>query len=111
MLSNVAEEIVQNAISAATRDPRFNPVKFSELADLDYSVDILTTPEPVENIKELDPKKYGLIVQCGYRRGLLLPDLEGVNDVQTQISICCQKGGIFPGEPLKFLRFQVKRYK
>jgi AmmeMemoRadiSam system protein A len=111
MQSNVAEEIVQNAISAATRDPRFNAVKSSELQDLDYSVDILTSPEPVESAKDLDPRKYGLIVQCGYRRGLLLPDLEGVNDVQTQISICCQKGGISAGEPLKFFRFQVKRYK
>jgi MEMO1 family protein len=111
MQSNVAEEIVQNAISAATRDPRFNPIKPSELEDLDYSVDVLTSPEPVESPKDLDPKKYGLIVQCGYRRGLLLPDLEGVPDVQTQISICCQKGGISPGEPLKYYRFQVKRYK
>jgi len=109
--ANVADEIVQNAISAAMRDPRFNPVKSSELDDLDYSVDILTPPEPVEGIKDLDPKKYGLIVQCGHRRGLLLPDLEGVKDVQTQISICCQKGGISPVEPIRLFRFQVNRYK
>lgn len=109
--SNVAEEIVQNAISAAARDPRFDPVKTTELPDLDYSVDVLTTPEPVQSAKDLDTKKYGLIVQCGYRRGLLLPDLEGVKDVQTQIAICCQKGGISPGEPIKLFRFQVKRYK
>ena len=109
--SNVAEEVVQNAISAAVRDPRFNPVKPSELDDLDYSVDVLTEPEPVESAEHLDPKKYGLIVQCGYRRGLLLPDLEGVNDVQTQISICCQKGGISPSEPIKLFRFRVRRFK
>lgn len=108
---NVAEEIVQNAVSAAVRDPRFNPIKASELDDLDYSVDVLTAPELVASAEQLDPKKYGLIVQCGYRRGLLLPDLEGVNDVQTQISICCQKGGISPGEPVKLYRFQVRRFK
>jgi AmmeMemoRadiSam system protein A len=88
--TNVAEEVVQNAISAAVRDPRFNPIKPSELDDLDYSVDVLTPPERVASPAELDPKKYGLIVQCGYKRGLLLPDLEGVEDVQTQINICCQ---------------------
>lgn len=109
--SNVADEIVQNAISAAVRDPRFDPIKPTELADLDYSVDVLTAPEPVDSVKDLDTKKYGLIVQCGYRRGLLLPDLEGVKDVQTQVAICCQKGGISPGEPIKMFRFQVKRYK
>jgi AmmeMemoRadiSam system protein A len=109
--SNVAEEIVQNAISAAMRDPRFNPVRPDELGELEYSVDVLTAPELVKSKEELDPKKYGLIVQCGYRRGLLLPDLEGVKDVQTQFDICCQKGGISGNEPVKLYRFQVKRYK
>jgi AmmeMemoRadiSam system protein A len=109
--SNVAEEIVQNAISAAVRDPRFNPVRPDELADLEYSVDVLTPPEQVKSKAELDPKKYGLIVQCGYRRGLLLPDLEGVKDVQKQIDICLQKGGISSAEPIKLFRFKVNRYK
>jgi MEMO1 family protein len=109
--SNVAEEIIQNAISAAVRDPRFDPVRPDELADLEYSVDVLTPPEPVKSKAELDPKKYGLIVQCGYRRGLLLPDLEGVKDVQTQIDICLQKGGISSTEPVKLFRFKVNRYK
>jgi len=109
--SNVAEEIVQNAISAAVRDPRFNPVRPDELADLEYSVDVLSPPEPVKSKAELDPKKYGLIVQCGYRRGLLLPDLEGVKDVQSQIDICLQKGGISSAEPIKLFRFKVNRYK
>ena len=109
--SNVAEEIVQNAISSATRDPRFNPVRPDELPDLEYSVDVLTAPEPVNSKEQLDPRKYGLIVQCGYRRGLLLPDLEGVKDVETQFDICCQKGGISRNEPVKLYRFQVKRYR
>jgi len=108
---SIAEEIVRNAISSAVGDPRFSPVKPSELDDLEYSVDVLTSPEPVEDISQLDPEKYGLIVQSGYRRGLLLPDLEGVNDVENQIAICRQKAGIMNSEQIKMYRFQVKRYR
>jgi len=108
---NVAEEIITNAISSATRDPRFPPVGPDELKDLEYSVDVLTTPEPVADESQLDPKKYGVIVECGYRKGLLLPDLEGVDTVDYQIDICRQKGGIAPNEPVKLYRFEVKRYK
>ncbi|MFH1169546.1 MAG: AmmeMemoRadiSam system protein B [Chloroflexota bacterium] len=108
---NVAEEIITNAISSATRDPRFSPVTARELADLDYSVDVLTRPEPVADKGQLDPKKYGVIVECGWRRGLLLPDLEGVDSVDQQIDICRQKGGIGPDEDVKLYRFEVKRYK
>ena len=109
--NNVAEEIITNAISSATRDPRFPPIAPDELGDLDYSVDVLTTPEPVESKDQLDPKKYGVIVECGMRRGLLLPDLEGVDTVDYQIDICRQKAGIAPDEPIKLYRFEVKRYK
>jgi AmmeMemoRadiSam system protein A len=109
--NNVAEEIVSNAISSATRDPRFPPIAPDELKDLDYSVDVLTSPEPVDSPDELDPRKYGVIVQAGWRRGLLLPDLEGVDSVEQQISICRQKAGIAPDEPIKLYRFEVKRYK
>ncbi|MGD0794730.1 MAG: AmmeMemoRadiSam system protein A [Dehalococcoidales bacterium] len=108
---NVAEEIITNAISSATRDPRFDPVTPDELADLDYSVDVLTHPEPVADKSQLDPKKYGVIVECGWRRGLLLPDLEGVDSADEQIDICCQKGGISPAEPVQLYKFEVKRYK
>jgi AmmeMemoRadiSam system protein A len=108
---NVAEEVITNAISSATQDPRFNPIEEDELKDLDYSVDILTKPEPVEDKSQLDPKKYGVIVQAGWRRGLLLPDLEGVDSADYQIDICRQKGGIGPDEPVKLYRFEVKRYK
>ncbi|MFC1991708.1 MEMO1 family protein [Chloroflexota bacterium] len=109
--NNVAEEIAVNAISSATRDPRFLPVAPHELKDLEYSVDVLTSPEPVESQEELDPKKYGVIVQADWRRGLLLPDLEGVDTVEQQIDICRQKAGIDPTEPVKLYRFEVKRYK
>jgi len=109
--SNVAEEIIANAISSATRDPRFPAVTPGELGDLSYSVDVLTAPEPVESQDQLDPKKYGVIVESGFRRGLLLPDLEGVDSVDSQIDICRQKAGIAPHEPIKLYRFEVKRYK
>jgi AmmeMemoRadiSam system protein A len=108
---NVAEEIIANAISSSTRDPRFSPVDASELGDLEYSVDILTEPEPVTDISQLDHKIYGVIVESGWKKGLLLPDLEGVDSVEEQIAICRLKAGIFSDEPVKLYRFQVKRFK
>jgi len=109
--ANVAEEIIANAISSAVRDPRFFPVAADELADLDYTVDVLTSPEPVESAEQLDARRFGVIVESGGRRGLLLPDLEGVDTVERQIEICRLKAGIDPDEPLKLYRFQVRRYK
>jgi AmmeMemoRadiSam system protein A len=108
---NVAEEIIANAISSSTRDPRFPPVTASELDDLEYSVDILTEPEPVTDIRQLDHREYGVIVECGGRKGLLLPDLEGVDSVEEQIAICRLKAGISASEPVKLYRFQVRRFK
>ena len=108
---NVAEEIIHNAINSATGDPRFEPVHPSELPDLDYSVDVLTSPEPVSNKDELDPRKYGVIVEHGFRKGLLLPDLKGVDTVDRQIAICRMKAGIAEDEPVKLYRFQVRRYR
>lgn len=108
---SIAEEIIRNAISSATGDPRFSPVRPNELDSLDYSVDILTHPEAVEDKSHLDPKRYGVIVEAGRRRGLLLPDLEGVDSVDMQISICRQKAGIMPSEPVKLYRFEVRRFR
>jgi len=108
--SNVAEEVISNAISAATRDPRFYPVQPGELEDLDISVDVLTEPEPVKDVEQLDAKKYGVIAQSGWRKGLLLPDLEGVDTPEYQIEICRRKAGIGPKEPVKLYRFEVRRY-
>jgi len=107
---NVAVEIIHNAILAATEDPRFSAIREQELPLLDISVDVLTKPEPVKGVSELDAKKYGVIVGCGYRRGLLLPDLEGVDTPEEQINICRMKGGIGEDEPVKLYRFGVKRY-
>ncbi|MFA5400460.1 MAG: AmmeMemoRadiSam system protein A [Dehalococcoidia bacterium] len=108
---SVAQEIIQNAISSATGDPRFSPVRPDELDQVEYSVDVLTSPQPVDDKAQLDAKKYGVIVEAGRRRGLLLPDLEGVDSVDMQIDICRQKAGISPAEPIKLYRFQVRRYR
>ena len=107
---NLAWEIVQNAISACSRDPRFSPVRPDELDELEYSVDVLGAPEPVDSPAALDPKTYGVIVSCGGRRGLLLPDLDGVDSVEAQLSIALQKGGIRENEPYKIERFKVVRH-
>ena len=107
----IAHEIVRNAISAATCDPRFTCVRADELDGIEYTVDVLTPPEPVKNRSELNPRRYGVIVEAGGRRGLLLPDLEGVDTVDFQISIAMQKAGIPPGMPVKLLKFEVKRYQ
>jgi AMMECR1 domain-containing protein len=86
-------------------------VQADELDDLEYSVDILTSPEQVEDASQLDPREYGIIVESGLRRGLLLPDLEGVDSVEEQIRICRLKAGIASDEPVNLYRFEVRRFK
>lgn len=105
----VADEICRLAVSSGTEDPRFNPVTEDELDDLEYSVDILSTPERAE-YEDLDVKRYGVIVSKGYRRGLLLPDLEGVDTVDYQLAIALSKGGIDPSEDFEIERFTVERH-
>ena len=109
--ATLAEELLPNPISAATRDPRFPPVAARELQNLRYSVDVLSAPEPTE-FDELDPAIYGVIVEdeSGRRRGLLLPDLEGVETAAQQVEIAARKAGIKEGAPLKLFRFRVHRY-
>ncbi|MDD4336048.1 MAG: AmmeMemoRadiSam system protein A [Firmicutes bacterium] len=108
---NIAEEIIANAISAAVRDPRFEPVAPDELADIVYSVDVLSPAEPISSPEKLDPKRYGVIVRRGARVGLLLPDLEGVDTVEEQISIARRKAGIGLDVPVELERFEVTRYE
>lgn len=107
----LAEEIIANAINAATRDPRFPPVTAEELSQLRYSVDVLSAPEPA-TLAELDPLVYGVIVEdeSGSHRGLLLPDLEGVDSVAKQVEIAVRKAGIPPETPVKLARFRVSRF-
>lgn len=107
---NVALEIIYNAVSAVSKDPRFEKVREDELKFLDISVDVLGDAERIYSEDELDVKRYGVIVQSGYKRGLLLPDLEGVDTVQEQVAIARQKGGIAPGEMVELFRFEVIRH-
>lgn len=109
--SSVAEEILQNAISAAVSDPRFDPVTEDELDELVYSVDVLGDAESIDSPDQLDIKRYGVIVQNGGRQGLLLPNLEGVNSVAEQIIIAKQKAGIRAEEPVNLYRFEVVRHQ
>lgn len=106
----LAEEIVSMAIEAATHDPRFPRLEPSELADLEISVDVLDAPQPVEGLEELDPSAFGVIVSCDWRRGLLLPDLDGVDSVEQQVAIARRKAGIGPDEPISLERFRVERF-
>lgn len=107
---SIAEEIIKNSVEAAIHDPRFPRVTENELLDIDISVDVLSRPHKSTK-EELDPKKYGVIVIQGYKRGLLLPDLEGVDTVDYQLQIACEKAGINPYEEYEIERFQVTRYK
>ena len=108
----LAEEIITNAVSAATRDPRFFPVTDAELPHLRYSVDVLMKPEPTR-FEDLDPATYGVIVEneTGTRRGLLLPAIEGIETVEQQVEIASSKAGIAAGLPLKLYRFRVQRFR
>jgi len=108
--ASLAEEIIHNAVSAATRDPRFDPIRPDELAWLEISVDVLGEPEDIDSQDALDVKRYGVIVTSGGRRGLLLPDLEGVDTVDRQVAIARQKAGIGPKEPVRLQRFEVVRH-
>lgn len=109
---SIAEEIINNAIAAATEDPRFDPVSTDELDNLRINVDVLSAPEAIKDLDKLDPIKYGLIVQNQLgQKGLLLPDI-GIDSVQEQFQICCEKGGIDPAtDKLLLFRFTVERHK
>ena len=104
-------EVMVNAVRAATEDPRFYPVQAAELTGLTISVDVLSEPEPVEGPEQLDAKRYGAIMIAGRRRSLLLPDLEGVDTVEQQLTILRQKGNIRETETVTLFRFTVSRYR
>lgn len=107
---NMALEIMFNAVAACARDPRFYPVSVAELKDLDISVDILTEPQKIVDKNELNVKRFGVIVVSGSKRGLLLPDLEGIDSVNQQILIAKRKAGIEAEEPVDLYRFEVVRH-
>ena len=107
---SIAKEIISNAVSAAVRDPRFDPITPEELKWLEISVDVLSAPERISGTEELDARRYGVIVRSGNRRGLLLPDLPGVDTAEEQVDIARRKGGIRENEPVTLERFTVIRH-
>lgn len=108
--SNIMDEIIYNGISACSSDPRFHPVEEDELKDLEISVDVLKPYEAIETMNELDIKKFGVIVEQGFKRGLLLPNLDGIHSIAEQVSIAKQKAGIVSGK-FKLYRFEVVRHE
>ncbi len=108
---SLGEEIIRNAIAGATQDPRFEPVSLAELQDLVFSVDVLGQPERVSGPESLDPKRFGVIVEKGNRRGVLLPDLEGVDTVDEQLFIASRKAGLPGPEGADLWRFTVERFR
>jgi AmmeMemoRadiSam system protein A/AmmeMemoRadiSam system protein B len=107
----IAEEIIANGIAASTEDPRFDPIQTSELTYLDVSVDVLTPPIPIISPADLNPKIYGVIVESGNKRGVLLPDLEGVDTIKEQLDIAKRKAGIEGNEDIQLYRFEVVRHR
>jgi AmmeMemoRadiSam system protein A len=110
MQASLAAEIINNAIQAATEDPRFPEIEAWELENLLISVDVLSKGELVQTPEVLDPKRYGVIVESGYRRGLLLPDLDGIETVEDQIRIALNMAGIREDDTYKIYRFTVERH-
>ena len=109
--NSIAQEVIRNAIAASTEDPRFDRIKEDELEYLEINVDVLSKPIKIKSIDELDAKKYGIIVNSGYKRGLLLPDLEGIDTVEKQINIARRKGNIEPDEEITIEKFEVVRHR
>ncbi len=111
---SLASEIIHNAIAAASKDDRFGPIKEEELPLLSYEVHILEEPEQIEDLGNLDPARYGIIVkgERSFRKSLLLPGLEGIDTPEEQILTACKKAGINPQkEKMSLFRFQAKKYQ
>ncbi len=111
LCETAAQEVIHNAIGAATRDPRFQPVRRDELGELAIAVDLLGPLEPVAGHDELDPRRYGLVLRSGERRSVLLPDIEGIASVDDQVKAARAKAGIGAWEPVELFRFEVTRYR
>ena len=108
---NLAKEIIQNAVNAATRDPRFKAITREELDKLSFSVDVLTPLEAIDSPDQLNPQRYGLSIRSNNQQGILLPDLKGVDTTTKQIDICLKKGNIPKNAPFQMYRFEVERYQ
>jgi AmmeMemoRadiSam system protein A len=108
---NLAEEIIRNAIRAANNDPRFDPIEKKELVSLIFSVDVLTLPEKIGNLKDHNIKQFGLIVRGEGKQGVLLPDLDNIKSANQQLKVCLKKGGFTDNNTYELFRFEVKRFK
>lgn len=108
--ATLVEEVISNAIAAASRDPRFPPIQAAELPGLLISVDVLSPPEPVLDLALLDHRRFGVLVRSGTRHGVLLPAIEGVDSVVDQLTLVRQKAGLAPGDAVELFRFEVTRY-
>jgi len=109
--STLAEEVIRNAIKAATRDPRFSPIQSIELAGLVISVDVLNTPEPIQDLSKLDHLKFGIIVRSGDRQGVLLPNIDNIHSVTEQLAIAREKARLTPHEEATIFRFTVTHFQ
>jgi AmmeMemoRadiSam system protein A len=107
---NLAEEVIQNALLAASQDPRFNPIQQRELPSLTFSVDVLTPLEKIENLQGHNIKQLGLLVQGEGKQGVLLPDLENIKSAEQQLKVCLKKGGFNSLDTYEIFRFEVKRF-
>jgi AmmeMemoRadiSam system protein A len=108
---NLAEEIIRNAIRSANDDPRFDPVEKRELTSLTFSVDVLTPPEKINDLKEHNIKQFGLIIRGKGKQGVLLPDLDNIKSANQQLKVCLKKGGFTDSDTYELFRFEVKRFK
>jgi AmmeMemoRadiSam system protein A len=110
--TNIAKEIIANAVAAATRDYRFDPITVEEIPELSYSVFVLEEPREIKDLSELNPKKYGILIKSEKgKSGLLLPDLEGINTVEEQLGAVCRKCGVHLGkEKISIWKFGAKKY-
>lgn len=108
---NLAEEIIYNSVSAGLNDPRFSPIQIQELEELVFSVDVISPLEKISGINQLQPDRYGVVVESGFRRGVLLPDLPGVDTAKKQLTIAAEKADLSPNdEDLNLYRFEVTRF-
>lgn len=107
---NLAEEIIKNAIRSASEDPRFDPVEKIELPSLTISVDVLTSPEKINDLETHNIKQFGLIVRGEKKQGVLLPDLDNIKSANQQLKVCLKKGGFKDDDTYELFRFEVKRF-
>jgi AmmeMemoRadiSam system protein A len=106
---DMARELADCAVSAATRDPRFDTVRPDELDSLSYEVSLLAPKEPIDSVDELDPSRYGVVVRAGLRQAVLLPHIDGIDTAEQQLVAVLQKGGIRPNEPFEMWRFAARK--